>query len=212
MPSGFEIHVIDRDDKRRAAVLRALGSPYGHAEFDAALEEFCRSKPERALILAADDDSGAALSILNRGQAAGSAVPVIVYAEHPRTDQVASAMAAGALYYLEHPFSLDRIEQALQGRGPMLEKLRAARRRQDAVARLAKLTKREREIFEQFVSGLSSKAIGELLNISRKTVEIHRGRIMRKLDARSVPHAVHIAYHAGLGARILELSRPRDQN
>ena len=198
-----EIHIVDPDDKRRAQATRALKLRHHHSDFDPALEEFCRRDLDRGLILAADDDPGAAaLSVLESVRSLGSAIPVIIYAEHPKTEQVASAMSAGALYYLEWPFTLGRIERVFQQLGSAIpDRFRANRLRLIASAKVSGLSSREREVFQHVVAGLSSRAIGELLNISTKTVEIHRGRIMRKLDARSVAHAVNIAHYAGMGAR-----------
>ena len=64
--------------------------------------------------------------------------------------------------------------------------------------RIASLTTRERDVLDHLVRGLSNKLIGGELGISPRTVEIHRARVMKKMQADSFPHLIHMAMQAGL--------------
>ena len=69
-------------------------------------------------------------------------------------------------------------------------------------ARIASLTPRERDVLEHLVRGLSNKLTGGALGISPRTVEIHRGRVMKKLQAESFSHLIRMALRAGIISEI----------
>jgi two-component system response regulator FixJ len=109
------------------------------------------------------------------------------------------AMKLGAADFIEKPFDA----------GMLLARVRAALREPraagDAAAdiqhRLELLTPREREVLEQLVIGRSNKAIGLELEISPRTVEIHRARVMEKMAAASLSELVRLALAAGIDPR-----------
>ena len=107
-----------------------------------------------------------------------------------------TAMKAGAVDFIEKPFNnqnmLDLINAALQSD--------AARRRSKAAEvenaqLLARLTPQEHRVFERVAAGLSNREIGSEMDISIKTVEVHRARVMRKLEANSVAELVRFHMH-----------------
>jgi FixJ family two-component response regulator len=63
--------------------------------------------------------------------------------------------------------------------------------------RIERLTPREREVFEDLVVGRSNRAIADKLNISPRTVEVHRARVITKMQAQSLPHLVRMALESG---------------
>ena len=65
-------------------------------------------------------------------------------------------------------------------------------------ARFASLSRREREVLDGLLSGLSNKRIGEKLGISRRTVEVHRAQLMRKTQAKNFAQLVRMAFQAGI--------------
>jgi FixJ family two-component response regulator len=93
---------------------------------------------------------------------------------------------------------LDAIHKAI-------ERDRAARYEQSKVAelrqRLGALTPREREVMEFVISGLLNKQIASTLNASERTIKIHRGQVMRKMQADSLPDLVRMAEKLGISAR-----------
>lgn len=127
-------------------------------------------------------------------------IPVIFISGHGDIPMAVRAMQQGALDFLQKPFSeqalIDRVNQAIA-----LSSERRARRAELASvqARLAILTPREREVLEHMVKGLSSKVIGNMLDISARTVEQHRARVMEKMHVDSVAELVHAIGIAGEG-------------
>ncbi|HEY0836664.1 MAG TPA: LuxR C-terminal-related transcriptional regulator, partial [Azospirillum sp.] len=71
----------------------------------------------------------------------------------------------------------------------------------EVLARLAALTPRERDVLQGLVDGQSNKVIAFELSISPRTVEIHRARVMEKMQANSLPHLVRMAVTAGVAPR-----------
>jgi two-component system response regulator FixJ len=132
--------------------------------------------------------------------ARGSGVSVIVMTGHGEVPLAVRAMKAGAVDFLEKPIAeallLDCIRRALA--------LGAARSRHAEEAseterRLKTLTPREREVLQGMVEGRPNKAIAHDLGISPRTVEIHRARVMEKMEARSLSALVRMALAAGIG-------------
>jgi two-component system response regulator FixJ len=125
-------------------------------------------------------------------------LPVIIMTGHGDVPIAVRAMKAGAVDFIEKPFAEE----------PLLETVRLAlvqsqrdRRRSgepSAEERLAQLTTREREVLEAMVAGHPNKVIAHLLQISPRTVEIHRARVMEKTGARSLSHLVRVALQAGV--------------
>ena len=125
-------------------------------------------------------------------------LPIIVVTGHADVPLAVRAMRSRALDVLEKPFSkqtlLDRIQEAIC--------LDAERRRQLATAtavadRVATLTTREREVMELIVQGLANKQMAYQLNLSEKTIETHRSRVMKKMGADSVAELVRMALSRG---------------
>jgi two-component system, LuxR family, response regulator FixJ len=127
----------------------------------------------------------------------GLNLPVIIITAHGDVPAAVRAMRAGAIDFMSKPFSdqalLDRIHQALE-KDAQARSERAAR---DAVAaRIALLTPREREVMDLVVSGKANKEIAAVLDLSAKTVETHRARVMDKMQANSVADLVRMALEA----------------
>lgn len=111
-------------------------------------------------------------------------LPILFLSGHGDIPTVVRAMKGGAVDFLQKPYDnaqlLQRIEQALALDVASRDKKRSELQRSQ---RLDALTSREREILDQVVAGRSNKEVGRTLGISYKTVEAHRGRLMRKMGA-----------------------------
>jgi two-component system response regulator FixJ len=127
--------------------------------------------------------------------------PVIVIAAHGDVGMAVRAMKAGACDVIEKPFCPDdvlrAVADALRRADQALEEVR---RVAEAEARVATLSARETQVLQGLVAGRQNKVIAQDLGISPRTVEIHRGKLMTKLCARSLPEAVRIALAAGVAA------------
>ena len=202
MASHGHIHVIDPDFRRRARITFELAQRNLHAEIYEDLEEFGSRIPDGGAIFIADEagrcNARDVRAMLDR---LGRPLPVAVYSADPAPQRIVDAMLGGALDYLRWPFEPTRLEAAwarLSDEGERRAQL--ARRGASAKAAIDHLSVREHEVLELMVEGDSNKEIGRRLGISPRTVEIHRGNMMRKLNARSPSDAVRLAMYAGLDA------------
>jgi FixJ family two-component response regulator len=130
---------------------------------------------------------------------AGVDLPVIFITGHGDIPMTVRAMKAGAVEFLSKPFRdqelLDAIDAAIERhRAQRLETALVAELRQ----RFAALTQREREVMALVSTGRVNKQIAADLSISEATVKVHRGQIMRKMQAKSLAQLVRIADRLGL--------------
>jgi two-component system response regulator DctR len=114
------------------------------------------------------------------------ALPVIFLTGHADVPTAVAAVKRGAFDFVEKPFSdnalVDRVEQALARSAEVLGRLRHA---QAIERRLAELTDRERDVMRLVVEGRPNKLIADELDISVRTVEVHRARVFEKMDVKS---------------------------
>lgn len=120
-------------------------------------------------------------------------IPIIIITAYGDVPMAVRAIKAGALDFIEKPVCdqvlLDHIHDALE----LDRKNRETEaENREIVSRVESLTKREAEVMEFVVAGMSSKEIAGELGVSFKTIEAHRAKIMKKMDAKSVPHLIHM--------------------
>ena len=193
--SNAIVYIVDDDAGVREALAwllrsrRLLSESFDSAEaFDAMLK--AQAAPCRPCCLLLDvrmpGMSGLALFdlLLARGELAG--MPVIFLTGHADVPTAVDAVKRGAFDFYEKPFSdnalVDRIEQALAQSGAHLEQLR---QRSSLQVRLHDLTERERDVMDLVVAGLPNKLIADQLDISVRTVEVHRARVFDKMQVKS---------------------------
>jgi len=131
----------------------------------------------------------------------GLVVPTIILTGHAEVSMAVRAVKAGALDFIEKPFSdqllLDRVRQGIE----MDRQEREGRaRRAEVLRRLDLLTQREREVLELVVAGKPNKEIALRLGLSPKTVEVHRAHVMEKTQAASVAELVRLVLFAQAAA------------
>ena len=121
----------------------------------------------------------------------GSALPIIFITGHGDVPMAVEAMQKGAVDFIQKPFRdqdlLDCIGEALK---TDQERREARKANAEVAERIAKLTKREHEVFDLVVTGKPNKVIAYELGVSQRTVEIHRARVMEKMQARSLADLV----------------------
>lgn len=120
-------------------------------------------------------------------------IPIIIITGYGDVPMAVRAMKGGALDFIEKPVCdqvlLEHIHDAIE----IDQKRRRIRAgNQEIAERLQTLTKREAEVMELVVEGLSSKETAAQLGVSFKTIEAHRAKIMKKMGAKSVPHLIHM--------------------
>jgi len=111
-------------------------------------------------------------------------VPVVLMTGHGDIPLAVNAMRNGAIDFVEKPFSEQRIVNAVRG---AFAAHGARQENSDAKERIDTLTPRERQVLDLVVAGKSNKVIAGLLDISIKTVELHRANMMGKMKVRTVP-------------------------
>jgi two-component system response regulator FixJ len=123
-----------------------------------------------------------------------SALPVIFITGHGDVPMAVDAMHNGAFDFIQKPFRneelMERVGQALTA---SIADQDAKKRRQEARERYATLTPREREVMDMVAQGAANKVIAMDLDLSQRTVEIHRSRVMEKMGARSLAALVKMS-------------------
>ncbi len=138
--------------------------------------------------------------------ARGISIPIIFISGHADIPDSAKAFRAGAVDFLEKPFNnemlLERINEAIQKDVTFREEFVKKRRIQD---RIDHLTNREKEVLGLIVKSHSNKESAKILNISNRTVDVHRASIMEKMQAENVAELITmVMYCEALGTSSLE--------
>ena len=202
MPRVF---VIDDDEPVRRAIAMLLRSagigaeiyPSGLAFLDALpLPEKSRMECVLTDMRMPELDG---LELLRRLKERNFRRPVVVMTAHGDVSTAVRAMKAGAVDFIEKPFDDDALIAMIRTALDAADAPRAATGPVEALARLAALSPREREVLELLMLGKPNKAIARDLGLSPRTVEIHRARLLTRLEVGSLAEAVRLAVQAELG-------------
>ena len=188
------IHIVDDDEALRDSLVWLLESnDYRVAQYESA-EAFLKAyRPEMAgcLVLDVRMPGMSGLELYERLRERHATLPVVFITGHGDVPMAVSVLKKGAVDFIEKPFSdrdmLKLIDQCLATERENRERLR-----QDAAVarRLDHLTGREMEVLELIIAGRLNKQIADDLGISIKTVEVHRARVMEKMEASSLAELV----------------------
>ncbi len=128
----------------------------------------------------------------------GAVIPVIFMTGHGDIPMAVEAMQHGAFDFLQKPFRdqdlIDRIQKAITKDAELRVSLGEHERIR---RRLDSLTPREREVLDLMTQGKQNKAVAQALDVSPRTVEIHRARVMQKMEAQSVAELVRMMLDVG---------------
>ena len=131
----------------------------------------------------------------------GSTLPVIFITGHGDIPMAVEAMRRGAVDFIRKPFReydlLDRINEALMADDTARQR---AIDRQATADKLSQLSQREYEVFERVADGEMNKVIAADLGISERTVEVHRGQVMKKLGVKTLAQLVRVKIESELAA------------
>ena len=134
------------------------------------------------------------LALVQRLAEIGCCMPVIVITGYADVPMAVQAMKAGASDFIEKPFETGSILQAVRRGLEVNEDLEVRQSQQAAInLRRKSLTDRENQVFAAIVDGLSNKEVALALDISPRTVEVHRANIMAKMQAQSLSELVRMA-------------------
>ena len=188
------IHVVDDDEAMRDSMTWLLeGEGYKVACYNSAASFLAARNAHMrgCLVLDVRMPEMSGLELHERLETLGSQLPIIFVTGHGDVPMAVGALQRGACDFIEKPFNnedlLTRIRRALE-----LDSQRSARQQRDsAIAqRLEQLTQREREVMQLVVAGKLNKQIADTLDISMKTVEAHRARVMEKMGVRTLAELV----------------------
>ncbi|MET0678752.1 MAG: response regulator [Bradyrhizobium sp.] len=197
-PSRGEIFVVDDDPAVRdtlSMVLTAAGYEVICFADGAALLAIARTRTPSCILLDVHIPGKSGLDILKELHGEDYPAPIFMISGQGDIAMAVSSIKSGALDFIEKPFRgselVARLDEAIEA---------YARRQAQNTSRIATmhfpgrepLTRREREVLEQFTAGASNKEAGRQLGISPRTIEDHRANIMKKLGARNAADLVRI--------------------
>lgn len=196
------IHVVDDDDLARDVIAGLVGTlPGVSAHAWESAESFLNAVRDGA-------ESGVVLLDLNMPGLSGNDAlrsldrnrfPAIIISGQGQVTSAVESLKRGAIDFIEKPFTLEKLLGPLRVAFEQLDRNRAAQHdAADHRDRLAMLSEREVEILALLVDGLTNREVAERLELSVRTVEAHRARIMLKLDVGSFAEAIRIAVLAGI--------------
>jgi FixJ family two-component response regulator len=196
------VYVVDDD----AAISRSLSRLIGSVGLDAvtfpsaqAFLDHPRSSGPACLVLDVRMPGLGGLDLQTRLGDACKTLPIVFITGHGTVPTSVRAMKSGAVDFLQKPFNDDELIAAIHRALTLSRQAHAeAAERGEIERRVRSLTPREREVMEHVVKGLLNKQIAADLGAAEKTVKIHRGRVMQKMQANSVADLVHMAERIGV--------------
>ena len=196
-PASAKVFVVDDDRSILLALTRLIRSEGLEIETFSSPSEFLDRPPydgPACLVLDLKMPGVSGLDVQQALAAAGRVLPIIFVSGHGSVPSSVKAMKAGAVDFLTKPFSETDLMRAIQA---AIAQDRDARRTRAELTelrqRLSSLTPREREVLPLVVSGLLNKQAAADLRISETTIQIHRGKIMKKMGAGSLAELVRMA-------------------
>jgi FixJ family two-component response regulator len=201
-PSQNRVYVVEDDASMRNAIKNLLRSVGLEPQLFATAQEFLDAKrPDlpSCLILDVRLPGLSGLDLQRELSAANIRIPIIFITAHGDIPMSVRAMKAGAVEFLTKPFRDQDLLDAIQA---SLAQDRVQRQKDSDVADLQKrfqsLTARERELLPLLISGRSNKEISAEIGTSEITVKVHRGNLMRKMQATSFADLVRMAADLGI--------------
>ena len=206
--SNATIYVVDDDTSVRTALKRLIRSLGFTVEtFDSAQAFLAREVYDgpACLILDIRMPGTSGIELQEKLVEAANQIPIIFITGHGNIQMSVKAMKAGALDFIEKPFEDQKLIDAIHTGIARSQQYRAEQsERSELLRRIDCLTPREYEVFMLVVSGNLNKQIGVELGMSEKTVKVHRGRVMKKMEATSLADLVKMAEkskHSGIKKR-----------
>jgi len=198
MAAAGAVMVIDDQPRLRRALCALLEAAGFTAQGFASAQEFLDAgvaAPDMCLLVDIRMPGMSGLELQDELARRGLRMPVVMMSGRADVAAAVRAMKAGAVDLLEKPFTEETLIAALQR--ALASRPAPSSTHHDAAA-LADLSPREREVLHHLADGQPNKAVGRALNISPRTVEIHRANILKKLNVQCLADLIRIARAAGL--------------
>lgn len=194
---AHSVFIIDDDEAVRDSLLTLLrGHGFVARGFVSGVDFFNRLPDVEFACVITDirmPDMDGAEVVQRLAAEKGHAWPVIVITGHADVPMAVQLMKAGVIDFIEKPFDPNRLFETLQGCLSLMSDRRSRREvAEQTERRLATLTPRERQVFEALVEGKSNKEIALILQISPRTVEIFRAKVMTKMGAENLSALVRM--------------------
>lgn len=199
----YIVHIVDDEEPVRKSLAFLLTmSGFAVKMHDSATDFLAAASGIRNGVLVTDlrmpDMTG--VELLRNLVKANTSLPAVVITGHADVPMAVEAMKAGATDFIEKPFEdvvlIEAIERAAE---QLVDKPSELDDVASIQTRLGRLSDRERQVLSGVVAGLPNKTIAYDLNISPRTVEVHRASVMAKMQAKSLPQLVRMALAAGFG-------------
>jgi RNA polymerase sigma factor (sigma-70 family) len=191
------IFIVDDDQSVGRALRRLFISAGYRVEVFSSADEFltnCRCKEPACMVLDVQMPGLNGLELQERMTAAEMDVAIVFITGHGDIPMSVRAMKAGAIDFLSKPFDdKDLLDAVREANSRAIREREARLESEDIFGRFETLTPREREVFLMVVTGMLNKQVGYDLNISEKTVKVHRARVMEKMKVRSLADLVRLA-------------------
>lgn len=191
------VYVVDDDPAVRQSFKWLVGSIGLRVQtFDSAQSFMREYDPAEAGCLVVDVrmPGMSGIELQEKLASEGITIPIIVVTAYGDVPTAVRAMKRGAVDFIEKPYNdqamLDRIQLCIERDARMRQTKQTER---DVAWRVERLTPREREVFELIVSGRSNKEVARVLEISPKTVEAHRAKVMDKMAVGSLAELVQMS-------------------
>lgn len=195
------IHIVDDDPQVRAATSFLLAGQGYATQVYADGEEFLAQArlADGCILLDLHMTGRSGLTLLEELPRRGVTLPVIMISGRGEMRHAVQAMKLGAVDFLQKPYQESELIGAIERALDTAKKRRGrSEARTAALARLERLSPRERQILQGLLAGLSNKAIARKLDLSPRTVEMHRANMMADLGIASLPEAIRLAIDAEL--------------
>lgn len=202
MSQEATVCVVDDDEAVRDSLqvlLETMG--YRVNAYDSGVEflENCALQEAGCVLVDVRMPKMSGLEVQQRLRTDRPELPVIIVTGHGDVPMAVQAMRSGAVDFIEKPFDEDMLLASVESAMSLARKSHEEDELKASIrTNIARLTPREREVFDRLIIGHANKVVARKLNCSPRTVEIHRARIMEKMAATSIAHLVRMALAADI--------------
>lgn len=189
---NFHLFLVDQNQKRRAAISYEMSKRGAYVVPFEDVEELATRWPEKGMVLVADDKDNVP-RLTEQMLKLEKWLPFVAFSEAPDTSRIVRAVNEGAVGYSDSPTDVDNFCKTVEEARTATDRIGYIRARAlKAKKSMETLTKREMEVLEGLSDGLTNRAVAQHLNISHRTVEIHRANLLNKLGSGGINAAIRL--------------------